>query len=425
MIIQTAAIFRDAYRELNSKRMFWIVLSISAAVVIALGLPSNNATGIGIFGMNLDFPILSTKAVSPTGFYKFLLFWVGVTFWLTWGVTPLALISTASMIPDMVTSGSIDLVLSKPIGRPRLFLTKYLSGLMFVALQAAVFGVGAVLLIGIRAGTWDLKPLMTIPLVTLFFSYIYCMCALVGLVTRSTLAALLATIILWLGISAMTTVEHVLLDQRLQRQANVTRITAQLETVNRTLDMISTRLQSEPVGDAEADPADDPADASDSSTTDPLPGTDRRRGPPGARRLQNLLDTGQRLASTALNLHDPAVLRQRQAELLRQKGQLERELPERQESLANGIKWHRYFYASALILPKTGETKRLFQRYVVDKDDLEGFLKLLTEQSGDQNSRAMEDELDRRGLWWVLGTSLLFEGAVLGLACIIFSRRDF
>ncbi|MFN7021596.1 MAG: hypothetical protein ACK4WH_09750, partial [Phycisphaerales bacterium] len=181
---QTLAILLDAYRELNSKRMFWIVLAISGLVVIALGLPSNNEKGIGIFGMTVDLPFLSTRAVSSAGFYKFLLFWIGNNLWLTWGATILALISTASMIPDLVTGGSIDLMLSKPIGRVRLFLTKYASGLLFVATQAAVFAVGAVLLVGIRAGSLDLKPLLAIPLVTLFYSYIYCICALVGLVTR-------------------------------------------------------------------------------------------------------------------------------------------------------------------------------------------------------------------------------------------------
>jgi hypothetical protein len=30
-----------------------------------------------------------------------------------------------------------------------------------------------------------------------------------------------------------------------------------------------------------------------------------------------------------------------------------------------------------------------------------------------------------RSVWWVLGTSLLFEAVVLGMACFIFVRRDF
>jgi hypothetical protein len=34
-------------------------------------------------------------------------------------------------------------------------------------------------------------------------------------------------------------------------------------------------------------------------------------------------------------------------------------------------------------------------------------------------------ELRKRSLWWVLGTSLAFEGLVLGIAGVIFVRRDF
>ena len=46
---QTLAIFVDAYRELNSKKLFWISLSISMAVVVALALPTQTERGIGIF----------------------------------------------------------------------------------------------------------------------------------------------------------------------------------------------------------------------------------------------------------------------------------------------------------------------------------------------------------------------------------------
>src|SRR5205823_12767822 len=96
---QTLAIFIDAYRELNSKKMFWVVLSVSLLVVIALALPSNNAKGISIFGATAEFPLLASTHVSPKGFYKLLFSWFGVNVWLTWGATMLALISTASIVP--------------------------------------------------------------------------------------------------------------------------------------------------------------------------------------------------------------------------------------------------------------------------------------------------------------------------------------
>jgi len=38
---------------------------------------------------------------------------------------------------------------------------------------------------------------------------------------------------------------------------------------------------------------------------------------------------------------------------------------------------------------------------------------------------AAQDAIGNRPLWWVLGTSFIFEAIVLGLAALIFKRRDF
>ncbi|MBY0263156.1 MAG: hypothetical protein K2Q20_12480 [Phycisphaerales bacterium] len=76
-------------------------------------------------------------------------------------------------------------------------------------------------------------------------------------------------------------------------------------------------------------------------------------------------------------------------------------------------------------MPKTGETKNLFQRTVVDKEDQEGLFRLLANFTGDQDIKETSDAVNRRSLGWVLGTSLIFEAFVLGLAAWIFCRRDF
>ena len=114
---------------------------------------------------------------------------------MSWLASILALISTASIVPDMVTGGSIDILLSKPIGRTRLFLTRYFTGLLFVTVQVAVFTIASIVVVGIRGGSWEPWFLLAIPLVVIFFSYLFCICALVGLLTRSTIVALLVTML--------------------------------------------------------------------------------------------------------------------------------------------------------------------------------------------------------------------------------------
>ena len=42
-----------------------------------------------------------------------------------------------------------------------------------------------------------------------------------------------------------------------------------------------------------------------------------------------------------------------------------------------------------------------------------------------ETMRRIQDDYESRSLWYVLGTSLLFEGCVLGLAALYFCRKDF
>lgn len=426
--MQTLAIFKDAYRELNHKKLFWVTLGVSLAVVAALALLSNDDKGFSVLGMHVDFQLLSTQAVSHAGFYKFLLFWIGNNLWLTWGAAILALISTAGMIPDMVTGGSIDLTLSRPIGRLRLFLTKYASGLLFVALQTLVFALGAVLLLGLRAGSWELRPLLAVPIVVGFYSYIYCVCALVGLVTRSTLAALLATLFFWMGVFSVSAVENTLLGQRMQREQEVTRMESQVQSIDKTLAVIQDRLSA--LGADATQPDGAPSASSSTPTPPPDPGEPESARAPGAKRgpgngTRSLLAAGQAIIDGVKDGGDPDALRARRRALVRQREQIEQRLPAAREDFESVRKWHNRLYVAATVLPKTGETKRLFQRFVVDKNDQEGFLKFLAEQGNNPDNRVLEDALGRRPLAWIVGTSLAFEAVILAIACWIFVRRDF
>ena len=75
-----------------------------------------------------------------------------------------AVIVTASMIPQTFEAGSIDLLLSKPIYRGWLFLAKFVGGCAFIAINAAYFIGGLWLLLGLRFGLWNERLLLAIPL---------------------------------------------------------------------------------------------------------------------------------------------------------------------------------------------------------------------------------------------------------------------
>jgi ABC-type transport system involved in multi-copper enzyme maturation permease subunit len=87
--------------------------------------------------------------------------------------------------------------------------------------------------------------------------------------------------------------------------------------------------------------------------------------------------------------------------------------------------WLRAPYA---VLPKTGETTALLDRWIVlgDGQDLGGStLDAIGERGNLGNMDEAKDDLMRHSTAWIIGTSLAFEAVVLALACGMFSKRDF
>ena len=106
----------------------------------------------------------------------------------------IGLIITAFFIPNMLRKGSIDLLLSKPMGRSELLIYKYVGGLTFVFLVTA-FTVGGIwLAIALRSGYWDPSFLAVIPLLTFTFAIVYAVSTAVAVFTRSPIAAMIVSI---------------------------------------------------------------------------------------------------------------------------------------------------------------------------------------------------------------------------------------
>jgi len=197
---QIAALLLDAYRELNSKKLFWVTLVISLLVVLACAALGINDRGITLLGWQFDTAPLTAATLPPAKFYLFLFANLAVPVWLTWLATILALVSTASIVPDFLASGAIELTLARPISRLQLFAVKYACGLLFVALQVAVFAAACFVVVGLRGGSWEPRIFLAVPIVVVFFSYLFSFCALFGVLTRSTIASLLLTLLVWLGL---------------------------------------------------------------------------------------------------------------------------------------------------------------------------------------------------------------------------------
>src|SRR5690606_30856745 len=101
------ALFVDAYRELNSKKLFWITMLLSGlvvAIVGALGLNSDGVTFLWFTIMSND--VFTSDTMAPSHFYLTMFNNFGIRFWLSIIATVLALIATAGIIPDFISGGA-------------------------------------------------------------------------------------------------------------------------------------------------------------------------------------------------------------------------------------------------------------------------------------------------------------------------------
>ncbi len=108
-----------------------------------------------------------------------------------------AVLVTASMIPQAFEAGSVDLLLSKPIFRSGLFLAKFVGGCAFIAINAAYLIGGLWLILGLRFGLWNERLLWAIPLYLFLFAIYYAVSALAGIIWRNAIVSVVMAIVFW------------------------------------------------------------------------------------------------------------------------------------------------------------------------------------------------------------------------------------
>ncbi len=116
--------------------------------------------------------------------------------WLLGFILVLAgILVTSHLIPDMLQPGSLHLLLSKPVSRSLLFLSKFVGGCAFMTLCVTQLIIGLYLIIGFRLGVWNPRLLWCIPVAVFLFAVFYSVSAVVGLRWKSAIMATGVTMI--------------------------------------------------------------------------------------------------------------------------------------------------------------------------------------------------------------------------------------
>jgi WD40 repeat protein len=112
-----------------------------------------------------------------------------------------SLLFTATLIPRTFEPGEISLLLSKPVHRSFLFLTKFLGGCVFTLICAALLVTGIWFLLGIRLEMWRPELLWCIPLYVFLFAIYFSVSALAGAIWRNAVVSLILVIVFWIGLT--------------------------------------------------------------------------------------------------------------------------------------------------------------------------------------------------------------------------------
>ena len=396
--MQATALLLDSLRMLRSRKLFWISLGISMLVMLAYASIGFGENGLSLFfgAWELEDPFFVEGSPWAKALYLGIYSNLVVTIWLSWAATILALVSTSSVFPDFMSAGSIEMVLSKPISRVRVFLIKFIGSLLFVFVQVLLFCTGVFICVGIRIDEWIWPIFAAVPLVTIFFSYLYAFNVLMGLVTRSGLAALLFTALFWFLLFAVQSGEGALSTIATEQSVRLERLEDRMADQQARLDRIA--------------------------------GSERPSEQRARERLETELEANRTRADEAR---------------------------QRLEAIEG---WHRPLEIAMAVLPKNQQTIGLLDRWLAPdsrytmteimlgeyredepgappppSDEAEEPTGEESREARREERRATQRESARRELgenretsaWFIIGSSLAFEAAILALAAFIFARRDF
>jgi len=134
------------------------------------------------------------------------------------------IIVTSNVIPQTFEPGAVDLLLSKPVNRMGVYLSKFLGGCLFVLLNTTLLLGGMWLMVGLRHDVWIHSLVLCIPVFLFWFMVFFSISALVGLIWRNSIVAVCVTIGVWGLCAVLSFVKNQVIEAMILDPARLTRI---------------------------------------------------------------------------------------------------------------------------------------------------------------------------------------------------------
>lgn len=111
--------------------------------------------------------------------------------------TMIAILVTAPIVPRMFEAGAIDLLLSKPVSRSLVFLSKFFGGCAFTLLNSGYLILGIWVIVGVRFEIWSDGLLLSIPVYLFLFVIYYSVSAFSGVMFRGAIMSVVMVFVFW------------------------------------------------------------------------------------------------------------------------------------------------------------------------------------------------------------------------------------
>jgi ABC-2 type transport system permease protein len=218
-----AANIEDVFREAAAR---WTLLAyfflssifiIIFAFAINLDIVDGALAGAKLFGKEVQIDAGDQMSIEKivlgfeTGFAGFL--YLLCTF--------LAIFATAHLVPRMQEKGTIDLYLSRPVGRVKLLLSRYLAGLLLAASNVIYLMVSIWAIVAWKTGVMNSRFLMAGAIIMLVIATLLAFAFLIGVITSSTAVSIMTTYGIFIFSAALVGHENYAAAVSKQWQANL------------------------------------------------------------------------------------------------------------------------------------------------------------------------------------------------------------
>jgi ABC-type transport system involved in multi-copper enzyme maturation permease subunit len=205
--VRFRALVYDTCRELFYRRtlMFYFGIVTVTHLLLLLAMQTDAADGvitsIKVFGMQAsggggefrlnggDSGVMAIDAATVAR---------GIESAVAWMLYPmgviLGLFATASLVPRLLEKGSIDLLLSKPVSRPAILVSRWLGGFLVAAANMVYLVAGVGLILGFKLGVWHWGFLFSGLMMAAYFGALLGFLVLWGVLMRSTTIGIMMTV---------------------------------------------------------------------------------------------------------------------------------------------------------------------------------------------------------------------------------------